>query len=79
MFLKLNNTKLEGARCVASLGKDWCYLETKGIRSAVDLSVLENGKCTMLLTGGNAVKKLYRYWYKHGTWERRQITFFYWR
>jgi 6-phosphogluconolactonase len=76
VLIKLNNNKIEETRCFASFGEDWRYLATKEIRSAVDLSIIKNGKCTMMLTGGNTARILYRYWHECKTWDRYNIIFF---
>ena len=64
-------------RIITASPENWCDSATKVISSAVKSYIKTKGECSLMLTGGNTVKKLYHHWFVSQPWDHRKIRYYF--
>jgi len=56
---------------------DWSCQAGEAIRCAIEDAILVKGTCSLMLTGGNTVKRIYQYWANQRDFPHDRITYFF--
>jgi len=64
-------------RIITSSLESWCKSATDAIGSAVRLNIKEKGECSLMLTGGNTAKQLYKHWASTTPWNHSKIKYYF--
>ena len=65
------------AQIITSTSGNWCELATSVITSTVKTHITAKGICTLMLTGGNTAKQLYKHWTEAKPWNHREVGNFF--
>jgi len=75
--VNLSNNSTPQAPVVKVFPNDWARQAGMAIQAAIETAIRVKGECSLMLTGGNSVQNIYRYWATLHDFPHKNIIYFF--